>query len=69
MSFLLKASSWLILSLAYSTNGGCPMLARKIAISVITAATVALAGCGFYADSSGQTCVILLGIPVCQASS
>jgi len=32
------------------------------------AATIAATGCGIYADSSGQVCVIIVGIPICQAA-
>lgn len=45
------------------------MAVRRIAVAVVAAATVALSGCGIYADSTGQTCLIVLGIPVCDVAA
>lgn len=42
------------------------MVFRRIAVAMVATATVALTACGFYADSTGQTCLIVLGIPVCD---
>lgn len=45
------------------------MMIRRSAVAVIAAATVAMTGCGIYADSTGQTCLIVLGIPVCDTAA
>lgn len=45
------------------------MMIRRVAVAVVAAATVALSGCGFYADSTGQTCLIVLGIPICDVAA
>lgn len=44
------------------------MVLRRIAVAMVATATVALTACGFYADSTGKTCLIVLGIPVCDTA-
>lgn len=45
------------------------MVLRRIAAALLTTAALALTGCGVYADSTGQACVIIIGIPICQPVS
>ena len=42
------------------------MVLRRITVAVLAAATLALTGCGAYADSTGKACVIIIGIPICN---
>jgi hypothetical protein len=45
------------------------MVLRRVAAAALIAATAALTGCGVYADSSGQACIIIVGIPICQTAA
>lgn len=44
------------------------MRIRRLVVGMIAATAVAT-GCGVYADSNGQVCVIIIGIPICQTAS
>ncbi len=44
------------------------MVLRRAVIAVLATATMALSACGLYADSNGQVCVIVIGIPICQTA-
>jgi hypothetical protein len=45
------------------------MVLRRVVAAALIAATAVLTGCGVYADSNGQACVIIVGIPICQGTS
>lgn len=45
------------------------MVLRRITVAVLAAATLAITGCGVYADSTGQACVIIVGIPICSTTT
>lgn len=44
------------------------MVVRRVVATALIVATAALSGCGVYADSNGQACIIIVGIPICQGT-
>lgn len=45
------------------------MVLRRVVATALIAATTVATGCGVYADSTGQACIIIVGIPICQSTS